>query len=314
MAKAPDPKIEDRMKNQPPFDKETPKEEEVKEEIVETPKETKEVVKEVIEEVKDVKKKVEKGEETKKRTAEQFDKLKEHNKELKEENKKIKKNVLDSLVPEAPQYPQSPITNVAPSAKKYPGLSQKQVNETFKGLVDDQGYVDSGLLVSTLKELKEKEKLSEERVRRAEAKAEQTTRDFDSFQRTQIMKEVHKKHPRLDPENSEAFDVRFWKGVRSDMVDGMMKGKVLDIAKVADDWAELLYGKEVKEVQEVKKKDKEKLEKAEDEKRNINALGTRQTSQRLDDTETEALHEAARRGKKGAVAALLREHEKHLKE
>lgn len=310
--------IQDRLKRQPPYDDDAipPKEEtkevveEVKEEIVEeTPQEepkeevkTEEVVKEVLEDVKKVKKEVEKTEKTKERTKEQFEKLKESNKTLKEERDIAKrKNVLDSLIPEPPAYPETPTTNVIPAQQNFPNLSKDDIKNTFSGLVDDQGYVDTGLLITTLTDLQNRAKEAEERAKQAEIKTEQTARSQADFERKDLMKQVHKKYPKLDPDNEE-FDERLWEGVRNEVIGQWTSGHQEDVMAAASKWSDILYGKE----EEVKKADKIKAEQAEEAKRNINALGTKQTSQREDNTEVEALHEAARKGKKGAVAELLK--------
>lgn len=307
--------IQDRIKKQPPFEEtpvEEPEEEVVEEEtpqepVEETPEETKdteisepEIPQEAPEEEKPIEEPP-KEEETKKRTTEQFEKLKDHNKSLKEENEKLKKkNVLDSLVPEPPAYPESPITNVVPATQNYPNLSKEDINNTFAGLVDDQGYVDTGLLVSTLNELQQKAKEAEERARQADEKVFATAKKQEDFERKELMREVHKEYPRLDPD-SEQFDERLWEGVRNEVIGQWTSGKQEDVKAAAAKWSDILYGKE----EEVKKADKEKLVKSEDEKRNINALGVKQTSQRVDPDRLEMLREAVRKGKKGALSELL---------
>ena len=289
-----DPKIVERLKNLPPYgderDKETPQE---TPEVPETPPEEPKVEEPTPE--------VTKEEETKKRTAEQFDKLKESNNKLKEELETVKKkNVLESLMPEAPQptiYPQPPTVNVAP--EQFPGLTQTQIKETFKGLVDENGYVDSGLLIETLKELREKNRIAEERAKIAEQQSQNVARKFDDFQRNEIMKEVHAKYPTLNPENGE-FDEKLWKFVRNEVIDQWMNGKQTDVMAAAQEGFDTLHGNDMK------KADKEKLEAAETAKKNINALGVNQTSQRESSGDHEALVRATQLGKKGALAERLR--------
>jgi hypothetical protein len=295
-----DPNIAKRLQNQPPYD--NPVEEEAPKE--ETPTDEVKIPAEEEPEEEVVEEKEEKVDETKKRTTEQFEKLKESNNKLKEALEvEKKKNILDSLIPETPQpnipQPTPAATNVVPQAQNYPGLTQKQINETFTGLVDDQGYVDSGLLIETLNDLKERTKQAEERAQKAEQRSDQSARDFDSFQRNAIMKEVHSTYPKLDPESPE-FDERFWKYVRNEVVDQWMNGRPTDVMGAAKEGFETLYGGEMK------KADKEKIEKAETAKKNINALGSSQTTQRDTYGDHEALVKAVQFGKKGALGERLR--------
>ena len=213
-----DPKIVDRLKNQPPFAEEEVKEipqEDINAET-EVPQEDIKDEEQIVESKEEVKPEEEK-QELKSRTTEQFDKLTEANKELKKEVVK-RQNILDSLIPpviptpEAPQWPAAPTTNTPPTQQQFPQLSQKQIDETFKGLVDENGYVDTGLLVSTLNELKEQNRIAQERATKAEQQAQTQGRQFDDFQRNAIMREVHAKYPTLDPEN-ENFDEKLWKYV-----------------------------------------------------------------------------------------------------
>lgn len=302
-----DPNIIKRLEKQPPYDEEKPKDEAVSQETEETPEETPEN-EEKVEETETPEAVEEETpetpvDETKKRTAEQFNKLKESNNKLKEalETEK-KKNILESLIPEVPNVPVDPTiptTNVVPQANQYPGLTQKQINETFAGLVDDEGYVDRGVLLETLNGLNEKSRQAEERANQAEQRSQQTARQFDDFQRNQIMREVHAQYPTLDPEN-EKFDEKLWKFVRNEVIDQWMTGRPTDVMAAAQEGVETLYGAQMK------KAEKEQIEKAETAKKNINALGASQTSQRDTYGEREALVKATQTGKKGALAERLR--------
>lgn len=305
-----DPKIVKRLSNLPPFTDEegnvtgTPPpqvSQEPQEEVVEPPIEPKEEPKEEVkEEVKEEPKEPTEEEalanaKNPKRTGEFIEKLKEQNKEL-------KKNVLDSLMPEnlptpePPQWPQPPITNVIPN--QFPGVTKTQIDETFKGLVDENGYVDTGLLISTLNDLKEKNKLSEQRATQAEQKTQQVARKFEDFERNEVMKKVHEKFPSLNPE-SENFDERLWKFVRNEVVDQWMSGKETNVMAAAEEGMNTLHP------EIMKKADKIKLEQAETAKRNINALGASQTTQRESYSDHEELVNATRLGKKGALAERL---------
>lgn len=304
MSENTDPNIIKRLENQPPYDKDQPENEAVSETPEEEPEETPEVEEEIKEVEETEVTPEDKVDETKKRTQEQFEKLKKSNNNLKEALEvEKKKNILDSLIPETPQpnipQPTPAATNIVPQAQNYPGLSQKQINESFTSLVDDQGYVDSGLLIETLNDLKERTKQAEDRATKAEQRSEQSVRDFDSFQRNEIMKEVHAKYPKLDPENEE-FDERFWKYVRNEVVDQWMNGRPTDVMGAAQEGFETLYGAEMK------KADKIKLEQAETAKKNINALGSSQTSQRETYGDHDTLVRATQKGVKGALAERLR--------
>jgi len=288
-----DPKIVDRLSKLPPYDEEQSQPEN---EIIENEDTNEEV--EVKDEPKEEVTEDEALQNSKnpERTKKYIDKLKE------EVQVEKKKNILDSLVTpipsvEAPQYPEPPITNKIPQSQQYPGLSQTQVSETFKGLVDENGYVDSGLLVNTLKGLQEQAKTANERAQKAEEENKQRGRKFDDFERNQIMREVHKEYPKLDPENEE-FDERLWKFVRNEVIDQWMNGKPTDVMSAAREGSDTLYGN-------MKKAEKEQIVKTEEAKKNINALGNKQASSRDTYSDQNELVKATQLGKKGALAERL---------
>lgn len=296
-----DPGIVARLNKIPPFnedetDKPTDTEVETsKEEVVEETQVEDEVKDEPKEEITEDE--ALKNSKNPERTKKYIDKLKE---EVKTEKKK---NILESLItnpaPSEPQYPDSPITNRIPTPQQFPGLPQSVITEAFKGLVDDNGYVDSGLLISTLKDQQERTRLAEERAKMAEQNTQKIGKQFDDFQRNQIMREVHIQYPTLDPEN-EDFDESLWKYVRNEVVDQWMNGKPTDVMAAAKEGMTVLHGNDMKKV------DKVKLEQAETAKKNINALGTSQTSQRESYADHDALVKATQLGKKGALAERLR--------
>jgi hypothetical protein len=293
MADESDPKIVDRLKKMPPYGDDEP---------VETPEEQEETpgTPETPEEVEPSKE-----EKTKERTTKQFDKLKESNNNLKEALEiEKKKNILDSLqptpvpTPEPPQWPQAPITNVVPNKENYPGVSQKQIEETFKGLVDENGYVDTGLLIGELKDLREKNKSAEERAKVAEQETQKVSKKFDDFERNAIMVKVHEKFPTLDP-NNDNFDEKLWKYVRNEVVDQWMTGKQTDVMAAAQEGMNVLHPVDMK------KAEKEQVEKAEIAKKNINALNSSKTLQRETYSDHDALVKATQLGRKGALAERL---------
>jgi hypothetical protein len=135
-----EPKVEEEVKKEDPKEEvkvEAPSEEKKEEPKVEEPKEEEVTEEEALANSKNPE-----------RTKKFIEKLKKQNEELKKPPEP-KQNVLESLTPEAPEIPQwpaPPTTNVVPTPKQYPGLTQAQINEVFKTTVDDQGYVDAGLL------------------------------------------------------------------------------------------------------------------------------------------------------------------------
>lgn len=299
-----DPQIVSRLDKMPPFvEPEVQKEvdqigKDPQEEVVETPVEkVEEPVEEVKEEVVEPKE-----EEVTEEEALKESKSPEHTKKfiekLKEQNKELKKNVLDSLQPEAPQWPQAPTTNVIPNVQQFPGLSQTQITDTFKGLVDENGYVDSGLLINSLKEQKDRNDALQTDLQRTKQETQKTNKRLDDFERNEVMREVHKAYPTLDP-NNENFDEKLWKFVRNEVVDQWMNGKPTDVMGAATEGMEVIHG------DEMKKAEKEQIEKAETAKRNINALGTSQTSQRETYSDHDTLVKAVQHGKRGALAERL---------
>jgi hypothetical protein len=304
MAEESDPNIVNRLNKLPPFDEpeETPLEEPVEETPVEEPEG------EITEAAAETTKEEEPTEEEALKESKQPERTKKYIDKLKSQNKELKRNILDSLIPEvpkipqppqAPQYPQSPVTNVIPDTQQYPGMSKKQINETFKGLVDENGYVDTGLLIETLTGLQEQNRLAAERANQAEQKSQQAVKNFDDFQRNQIMRNVHDRYPTLNPENDE-FDEKLWKFVRNEVVDQWMNGKPTDVMAAAEEGMRVIYPNDMKKV------DKEKKEAAERAKKNINALGASNKSQRETYTDHDELVRATQLGRKGALAERLR--------
>jgi len=260
------------------------------------------------------------------RTKKYIDKLKKQNEELK------RKNVLDNINPEPipNQWPESPTTNEIPSASLFPGLTQKQVDTAFSEIMDENGYVDRGLLNSTMYNLQKenaelKKRLDEEARERKRIEQRQ-----DQQERNEIMREVHGKFPQIDPQNKEKFDDRVWQYVTKNMAAEMLNeaeraartGEVIDpndknlqrqrIQRLADKATKLLEqdllddNGEVDPTRLMNKKDKAKLTEAENAKRNINAIGTSQSSQRYSYSDQDTLVKATLRGEPGALAERLR--------
>jgi len=309
-------KVSDRLKNQPPYEDEKGEvtdekpEEEVKEEVKAEPKvegaEDKEEVKTTEEEL---------PKDAKERTKEQFDKLKESNKKLKEENEKAKaearkyakEGLVSSLVPDEPKQPQPAqqpqynwdrmVTKQVPPSSLYPDMSKKDVKNVFDSLVDDQGYVDSGLLKETLESTNTQIARQKQENERLRQQLNQTNRKMDDFQRSQTAREVHDKHPQLNPD-SDQFNPKYFEATRDKMVANLAKGLPEDFMGSADSLAEVYVKKETKEEKESKKK--------KDAIAQINATGTEGSSGRRDFGDHEELVKAVQYGKKGALAERLK--------
>lgn len=287
-----DPNIVSRLKGVPPFEEEEQETPEVQEEVQEEPQEEEQQEEVVRETPKD-------------RTSEQFDKLKEHNAQLKKELEEAKakaptQNALESLYPKQ----ESPVTNVIPSNNQYPGLSNKEVKDAFANLTDDQGYVDTGLLKETLSNLQKAKEEAERVAKEANERAQRVERKQDDFERKQIMREVHKVFPKLDPENATSddpeakFSQTFYDMFQGEIMRQWTAQGTADPMKVAEKVHGILYP--------MKKVDREKLEKAEMAKRNISASSVKPASTHDNYTDHEDLVQATRMGKKGALAERLR--------
>jgi hypothetical protein len=299
-----DPKIIERLKNIPPFpeDEETPQAPEEPQEADVEPQEAPEAPEPTVEAEGE-------AHTEKDRTAEQFDKLKEHNAQLKQELDKTKaqiptKNALDSLYPEPPVYPQPLTTNVLPTPEQFPNLTPKEIKDTFASLVDSQGYVDSGLMIETFRDLDKKAKEAEQRAKAAEEQNKRNERRMDDFERKQVMKSVHEVFPKLDPENAtnadvnNRFDQNFYDLFQGEIIRQWTTSGQADPMKVAEKVSGILYG-------DMKKADRIKAEQAELAKKNINATRVSSTSQRSNFKDQDELIMATRLGRKGAIAERL---------
>lgn len=262
------------------------------------------------------------------RTRKFVDKLKEQNEQLK------RKPILDSLAPEPTQWPQAPVTNQVPTPEQFPGLTQTKINEVFKGMVDSDGFLDSGQLFTELTKEQEKSKALQEEVKKSRQEVQQTNQRLDDFERTQIMRGIHDKYPKLNPVNvgevpeEKKFDDRLWQYVQKNMVTEWVNetasGKIDTTKTKAQQDAERLdrlskKGMELLEADALndegevditrltmKKADKQKLTEAELAKKNINARSGNMSGQRNTYTDHEALVQATRNGVPGSLAERLR--------
>ena len=256
------------------------------------------------------------GEEDKKdRTTEQFEKLTKSNKELKEERDQYK-NLFEGLRPtevpqEAEQY-QQPI-NQAPPATEFQNINQTDVNEKFREMIDENGYLDGNKLMETLKAM-------DDRAQRAEIAARQvqeSNQKKELVQREREEKEatlrVYDKFPHLDPNNVDGidkdgelvkFDPKMWQYVKNELESKARRGIMpsdSDYMSAAEQVYEDLYGG-----RDMAKKDEQK--KVVEQKNIINATRPRSTMNvnYYKDDEESVLIDQVRAGKRGAVGELLR--------
>jgi hypothetical protein len=244
-----------------------------------------------------------KEEKTKKRTKKQFKKLTKSNKELKKERDQYK-SVLDSLKPKVPPVqPQQPTRDV-PQAETYSHLKQDDIDDVFSGMMDKEGYVDGNKLMGALKSMNERAVRAEKQVETINKSVDARLRQQRDFEESRIVREVHEKHPQLDPE-SDDFNEEYFDSVRNEMIGQMMQGKQ-DFMAAADKWYKRYYKEEVEEV--ATKKQKEEATEKEEAKRQINATQPKPTAGTVGfrDYELEALKEETMKGKKGALAERLR--------
>lgn len=143
----------------------------------------------------------------KEETKEQFAKLLEHNKQMAQKLKELEQ--------QQPKF-NSVLDEVRPQNQNFANLSATQVEDITKGLVDEQGYVDQDVLNRTLKE-------QNERARRAEDRAMLAEQRIEKFEETQLVRDVHSKHPELDPYN-QSYNPDFRKQVRDEILKQMNRG------------------------------------------------------------------------------------------
>lgn len=150
------------------------------------------------------------------RTRAEFEKLKAHNKQLAEELAATKApvspkgSVFDELRPKTP---------VAPV-------------QTETDLVNEEGFVDAEML----------KKLAEE-AKQAKLAAESTRQEFQRYQETQVLRDVYKDFPQLNPNNAAEYDERFFELTKLKLVDQMLAGKPQDLQAAAAEVATLIAPK-----------------------------------------------------------------------
>lgn len=142
------------------------------------------------------------------RTREYIEKLKAENKQLKEQQQaKPTNSVLDIFPNSGNNQNNQEQRNQAPNANDYNNLSQNQVNDIYKGLVDDQGYIDPKALEQRLNAANNAEKIAKQ----AEKRARNAEQRIQNYEQTRQTKELYGSYPELDPEsdnfNKEAYDL-----------------------------------------------------------------------------------------------------------
>lgn len=302
-----------RLGNQPPYTNE--KGQVVEEKPVEEVQEVEEVIEPEVREETPV---------VSDRTKEQFQKLTSSNQELNAENEKLKQELqeLEAKKEEARKFAQNGfesgldnrldnridnrtpqpywnqmITNQVPSANQFDGMSQKQVNDVFKSLVDDDGYVNTDLLKDELMKAQRATQIAIAEAQRARQEAQLSRKSFDDFQRNSVAKQVHKEHPALDPDGDK-FNPDYYDFVKGEMLNQLMRGEQEDFSKAANKWA----SKFEKEEPMIKKSESVKKANA---AAQINATNP-QKGPRGYQTDQADLIKAVRTGKKGALAERLR--------
>lgn len=191
---------------------------------------------------------VELPDDAKERTKIEFEKLKEHNRQLAEEVERLKKpteSALESLQPQ-----------VEAGMANAPNLTQKQVEETIKGLVDENGYLDQALLESTLQKANREVAEAKAEAQKARQTAQQAVNRVSEFEITREARIAHKKYPSVDP-NSKEFDPNFYKKVKNELLGAMYEGRALRFvdacAEVASTYTKTAQQAKVEAVEEYKK-------------------------------------------------------------
>lgn len=227
----------------------------------------------------------------KERTKIEFEKLKEHNRQLAEENERLKnappqQSVLGSLRPQADVVDTS-------------NLSQQQVDDVVKGLVDENGYLDQALLESTLRKANQQVAQATAIAEKARLEAQQAREQVSRFEETREVRIAHKKFPSVDPD-SKNFDPVFYKQVKNTLLGAMYEGKKISFVDACREVAQAYTPK--KNVQETKAEAVKEYKKDVATKSTLNESG----SSRPDSGSAKAdLVEGTRKGDAAAIAARL---------
>lgn len=248
------------------------------------------------------------GEENKDRTSEQFEKLKKSNQELKEERDQLDaenkeyQSVLDSLIPDPQNIPSTPQPPVAqmPNAQNFQNLTQEQVDNTAKSLIDENGYLDGAKLMLTLDQMDKNVKEAQQKAQLAEEKLRQRDQQDQEARKNAATQQLHAEFPMLDPDN-EQFNPDFWDAVRNDLIGQMMQGRE-NPQEAASKWYSRFYG----DGDDMKKKEQQKKTANDMKLMNANRPRSSMNVGYYENQEESHIMQQVRAGKKGAVAEMLR--------
>lgn len=221
----------------------------------------------------------------KEKTKQEFEKLKEHNKELSEKLSKLEaekqqpkfNSVLDEMPITTPAF-----VNPVPAQQDF-----------TKSMVDENGYIDQGLLNKTLTD-------AQERAQRAEDRAMLAQQRIEKFEETQLVRDVHSKHPTLDPYNP-SFNREFYDAVKGE-IQGQLKRGYQDFQAAADKVAAELR---------VRSKDSEAVARAQEEEQKKVIVQREQAStvsagKKSQSSSYEDLQEGLRKGDNQSIGQLLK--------
>jgi len=175
---------------------------------------------------------------TKKRTKEQFEKLKQHNAELKKQLEERKQ------LPSVVDYLNSPMPQVTPEMRERYAQPQPQPQQQVapeENLVDESGYVNADVLRRQLDQAKVAQQKAEEAQRRA-MEAEQRISRFEQDAETKVL---YQSYPELDP-MSEQFNRDAYDLVRKEITDQIVTSGKRDSMGAADRMSRYFRQKEEK--------------------------------------------------------------------
>lgn len=240
------------------------------------------------------------------RNAEQWEKLTTSNKELKEKADRAEA-AAEAAKAEAEKYKKlyDRPTNQIPNANQFSNLNQQQVDQTFRSMVDENGFLDGNKLMGVLQAMNTRAIQAEQRAQRAEEKADSSTKKLLEKEEKAAQQAVYKKYPQLDPDNKEQFDPKMWRAVYNALA---VKAKAGENPTDKDymDAADQVYSDFYEQKDMGKKQEEQKQEKVE-QKQQINAVKPVSGIQHgyyAQDDEQELINKV-KAGKRGALAELL---------
>ncbi|MCK9355140.1 MAG: hypothetical protein M0P59_13430 [Gallionella sp.] len=219
----------------------------------------------------------------KEQTKQEFEKLKEHNKQLSEK--------LAQFEQQQPKF-NSVLDEMPVQAPNFSNLSPAQVQDITQGLVDENGYIDQGLLNKTLTD-------ANVRAQRAEDRAMLAERRIEKFEETQLVRDVHAKYPTLDPYNSN-FNREFYDKVKGE-IQGQLRKGYQDFQAAADKVAAELkaQSKDSETQQKAKEEEQKKVISQREQASTVGAGKSSQTSSYED------LEEGTRKGDNLSIGQRL---------